>query len=107
MKTLSVLLLLALVLPAAEKVAPKEKIVFTAKPGNVSFDHATHLKALNGKCEACHTSLFPQSKAPINFRPPHSKEEAAKTSCGSCHREGGQAFATKGNCMNSKCHVKS
>ena len=48
MKTLSVLLLLALVLPAAEKVAPKEKIVFTAKPGNVSFDHATHLKAMNG-----------------------------------------------------------
>src|SRR4051794_13627751 len=110
-KLFGVILLLALafsvfVLAAAEKTPPKEKIVFTAKPGNVSFDHATHVKAAKGKCETCHPSLFPQAKAPINFRPPHTKEEAAKTSCGTCHREGGPAFSTKGNCTNSKCHVK-
>jgi c(7)-type cytochrome triheme protein len=110
-KLVGIFLLLTLefsvvVLAAAEKTPPKEKIVFTAKPGNVSFNHATHVKAEKGKCDTCHTALFPQAKAPIHFKPPHSKEEAAKTSCGFCHRDGGQAFTTKGNCTNSKCHVK-
>ena len=36
----------------------------------------------------------------------HKTAEAGKTSCGACHVAGGAAFATAGNCANSKCHVK-
>ena len=96
----------AFALVAAEKQPPKEKIVFTAKTGNVSFDHATHVKAEKGKCDTCHPKLFPQSRAPINFKAGmHKPAEAAKTSCGACHYPGGPSFETKGNC--NKCHVKA
>ena len=100
-----------LVLPVVgdEKKAPKppEKVVFAAKTGEVTFDHKKHLEREKGKCETCHTKLFPQSKAPINFKTGmHKAADAAKTQCAACHFEKGPAFATKGNCANSKCHVK-
>jgi c(7)-type cytochrome triheme protein len=92
---------------AAEKPAPA-KIVLPAKSGNVTFDHAAHAKREKNDCKVCHDKLFQQSKtAPLGFRPPHSAAETKKASCGFCHREGGQAFSTKGNCTNSKCHVRA
>ena len=86
---------------------PPEKLVFEAKPGKVTFDHTTHLKAAKGDCRACHDKLFQQSsKAPLNYKPAmHKTAEAAKTSCGACHNAAGPAFETKGNC--AKCHVKA
>jgi c(7)-type cytochrome triheme protein len=86
---------------------PPEKIVFAAKPGNVTFVHATHLKAVKGDCKACHDSLFQQNKtAPLDFKAGmHKPAEAAKKSCGHCHNPEGPAFETKGNC--AKCHVKA
>jgi len=91
---------------AQEKKAP-EKLTFSAKNGNVTFDHAAHLKRANGDCKTCHDKLFKQdSKAPLNFKAGlHKPAETAKTSCGFCHTSGGVAFETKGNC--AKCHVKS
>ena len=96
----------ALVLVAQEKKAP-EKLTFTTKNGNVTFDHAAHLKRANGDCMVCHDKLFKQdAKAPLNFKAAiHKTAEAEKTSCGACHHPGGTAFETKGNC--AKCHVKS
>lgn len=92
----------------AQAKTPPAKIVMPAKPGDVTYDHAAHAKREKNACKTCHPTLFAQDgKAPIAFKPPHKKQEDAKTSCGSCHRPGGTAFETKGNCANSKCHVKA
>jgi c(7)-type cytochrome triheme protein len=86
---------------------PPEKLTFVAKPGNVTFDHAAHVKRANGDCATCHPKLFQQdSKAALNFKAGmHQPAQANHTSCGACHAPGGAAFETKGNC--AKCHVKS
>lgn len=96
----------AMLLQAQAPKAP-EKLTFTAKNGNVTFNHAAHVKAAKGDCKTCHDVLFKaDSKAPLNFRAGmHKPAETAKTSCGFCHHAGGAAFETKGNC--AKCHVKS
>lgn len=89
-----------------DKKAP-EKMSFTAKNGNVTFNHAAHVKAAKGDCKTCHDKLFKEdAKAPLNFKAGmHKPAETAKASCGGCHHADGAAFETKGNC--SKCHVKS
>lgn len=82
-----------------------DKIVFKAKTGNVTFDHEKHVQRVKGDCKSCHPGLWPQAKAPLNFRAGvHKPAEAKKTSCGACHHPGGAAFESKGNC--NKCHVK-
>ncbi|HLJ50685.1 MAG TPA: c(7)-type cytochrome triheme domain-containing protein [Bryobacteraceae bacterium] len=84
-----------------------DKLTFTAKNGNVTFDHAAHAKREKNDCKVCHDKLWPQSKtAPLNWKAGmHKPAETAHTSCGACHFAGGAAFETKGNC--TKCHVKS
>ena len=44
------------------------KIIFTAKTGNVTFDHVAHQKRANGDCAACHDKLFPKSSAAIKLQ---------------------------------------
>lgn len=85
---------------------PPAKLTFTTKNGNVTFDHAAHIAREKGDCTACHPKLFMQdAKAPLNFKANlHKTAEANMTSCGACHRAGGAAFETKGNC--AKCHMK-
>ena len=84
---------------------PPDEMVFEAKMGNVTFQHAEHIAREGGKCETCHDKLFPQSREAINFKGGmHKHAEEAKTSCAACHHEGGKSFTTKGNCKN--CHVK-
>ena len=90
----------------AQEKKPPLKLVFEAKMGNVTFDHAAHVKREKSDCKVCHDKLFPQEKAPLNFKAGmHKPAEAAHTSCGACHAPGGAAFETKGNC--NKCHVKA
>ncbi len=98
----------ALLVSAQEKKAPA-KLTFAAKTGAVTYDHAAHAKREKNDCKVCHDKLFKQdAKAPLEYKPAmHKTAEANKTSCGSCHRAGGQAFETKGNCANGKCHVKA
>jgi c(7)-type cytochrome triheme protein len=90
---------------AQDKKAP-EKLTFAAKNGDVTFNHAAHVKRANGDCKVCHDKLFKQdAKAALDFKPAlHKTAEANKTSCGACHAAGATAFETKGNC--AKCHVK-
>ncbi len=91
----------------AQSKTPPAKVVLPAKPGAVTFDHAAHLKREKNDCKTCHPSLFKlDAKAPVGFKPPHKNEEDKKVSCGACHRPGGTAFETKGNCTNGKCHVR-
>lgn len=91
----------------AQDKKPPEKLTFTTKNGNVTFDHAAHIKRANGDCAACHPKLFQQdAKAPLNYKAGmHKTAESGHTSCGACHGPGGKAFESKGNC--GKCHVKS
>lgn len=91
---------------AQDKKAPA-KLTFTAKTGNVTFNHTEHVKRAGNDCKVCHDKLWPESStAPLNFKAGmHKTAEAAKTSCATCHVAGGKAFATAGNC--AKCHVKA
>jgi c(7)-type cytochrome triheme protein len=74
--------------------------------GNVTFDHAGHVKHAKNDCATCHPKLWPQSAtAPLNYKAAaHKTAETKKTSCAECHHPGGTAFASKGSC--NKCHVK-
>lgn len=92
----------------AQTKTPPPKIVMSAKPGDVTYDHAAHAKREKNECKVCHPKPWAQdAKTAVAFKPPHKKLEDAKASCGACHHAGGKAFETKGNCTNSKCHVKA
>jgi c(7)-type cytochrome triheme protein len=87
----------------AEK-AP-EKLIFESKTGKVTFDHAEHAEYAKNDCAVCHDKLFPQSRAPLNYKAGlHKPAEAKKQSCAGCHAAGGAAFESKGNC--NTCHQK-
>jgi c(7)-type cytochrome triheme protein len=102
----AILLVSGILMSAADK--GPEKMSFTAKVGNVAFDHAKHSTREKDDCKVCHDKLWPQSaKAPLNYKAGmHVPAETKKISCGACHHTGGTAFSSKGNCTNSKCHVK-
>jgi c(7)-type cytochrome triheme protein len=87
--------------------APPTKLVFAARTGAVTYDHQAHAKREKNDCKVCHPAVWPQdAKAPLNFKSPmHKAAETQHTSCGTCHYEGGKAFAAKGNCT-TKCHGK-
>ena len=89
---------------AAQGPEPPVTLRFAAKPGEVLFLHYAHAKRESNKCSVCHPSVFTQnSHAPLNYRE-HAKAEAAKTSCGTCHRAGGKAFSGAIAC-SGVCHA--
>ena len=100
--------MIALTAMLAQDKKPPASLVFQAKTGNVTYDHAAHAKREKNDCKVCHTALWPQdAKAPVGFKANmHKTAETQHTSCGFCHHAGGKAFETKGNCT-SKCHVKA
>lgn len=109
-RTLSVAIALAVALStglalSADATKAPAPIVFEAKSGAVTFDHAKHLAAVKNDCKTCHDGLFKQERGELGYKESmHKKAEAAKASCGACHVAGGTAFESKGNC--TKCHVK-
>ncbi len=91
------------ILKAADK--PPEKLVFESKLGNVTFGHAKHIERAKNDCATCHDKLFPQSRAPLNYKAGmHKPAEAKKQACAGCHVAGGASFESKGNC--NTCHQK-
>ena len=106
MRTLIACVLASGLLGASGLLAQEAKLTFTTKNGNVTFDHAAHIKRAGGDCSACHDKLFMKdAKAPLNYKAGlHKTAETQKASCGACHNPGGMAFESKGNC--AKCHVK-
>jgi c(7)-type cytochrome triheme protein len=89
----------------AEDKKPPEKVTYEAKPGPVTFDHAKHVERVKADCKTCHDAIFPEEKAPLNYKESmHKKAETDKKSCAACHVAGGKSFESKGNCQ--KCHVK-
>src|SRR5579864_3132657 len=82
---------------------PPDTIVFDNKGGRSVFTHKLHYERVKGDCTVCHTKIFPQSRAPINYgKALHRAAEANETACAACHRVGGTAFAADSNCV--KCH---
>jgi len=89
--------------PVLSNAPPPETIVFENKYGNSTFTHKLHYERVNGDCTGCHTKIFPQSRAPINYgKALHRSAEANETACASCHRVGGTSFAADSHCV--KCH---
>lgn len=85
--------------------APPDTILFEASNGNVTFEHKKHYERLGGDCSVCHPKVFPQSRAPLNYKKAsHRASEASLTSCAHCHAVGASSFAADSNCL--KCHVK-
>jgi c(7)-type cytochrome triheme protein len=89
--------------PLRTDIPPPETIVFENKYGNSTFTHKLHYERVQGNCTVCHTAIFPQSRAPINYgKALHRAAEADETACASCHRVGGTSFAADSHCV--KCH---
>jgi c(7)-type cytochrome triheme protein len=93
-----------LILAQEQTKKPPEKLTFKTKQGDVTFNHAAHIKAAKNECKTCHPALWPQSAtAPLNFKAAmHKTAETNHTSCGFCHHPGGASFETKANC--ARCH---
>lgn len=90
-------------LPASDGTPP-DTILIASPYGNVTFTHAKHYERLKGDCSACHPKVFPQSRAPLNYKKAlHRAAEATMTSCAHCHAVGGTSFAADSNC--TKCHA--
>ena len=89
--------------PGLTNAPPPDTIVFDNKYGKSTFTHKLHYDRVKGDCMVCHTKIFPQSRAPINYgKALHRAAEANQTACAACHRVGGTAFAADSNCV--KCH---
>jgi len=85
--------------------APPDTILFEASNGSVTFDHKKHYERVGGDCSVCHPKVFPQSRAPLNYKKAsHRASEGSLTSCAHCHAVGASSFAADSNCL--KCHVK-
>jgi c(7)-type cytochrome triheme protein len=89
--------------PVLSGQPPPETIVFDNKYGQATFTHKLHYERVNGDCSTCHTKIFPQSRAPIQYgKALHRVAEAEGTACAACHRVGGTSFAADSHCV--KCH---
>jgi|HubBroStandDraft_6_1064221.scaffolds.fasta_scaffold170237_3 c(7)-type cytochrome triheme protein len=89
----------------SEDGSPPETILFPSKYGDVTFTHKKHFDRVGGDCSTCHTKLFPQSLAPLNYKKAlHRAAEADRVSCASCHAVGGTSFAADSNCI--RCHAQ-
>lgn len=89
--------------PLRSDIPPPETIVFDNKYGKSTFTHKLHYERVQGDCTVCHTKVFPQSMAPINYgKAQHRAAEAEGTACAACHRVGGTSFAADSHCV--KCH---
>ncbi len=71
-------------------------------PGQVVFNHTTHVDAANPDCTVCHPKVFRILKSSRAARTPivHARMEKGQQ-CGMCH-DGKKAFALEDDCTN--CH---
>jgi c(7)-type cytochrome triheme protein len=72
-------------------------------PGQVTFNHDTHVDAARPDCVSCHPRLFPilKESALPGGAITHEKMEKGQA-CGACHSKGKKAFAFEDGCEN--CH---
>ncbi len=72
--------------------------------GPARFDHEKHVELAEDDCQQCHNRIFPLEKGLLGYEDNlHQTSEQTKTSCGACHYPGGEAFESKGHCV--ECHT--
>ncbi len=69
-------------------------------PGQVTFDHATHVDSAKPSCTTCHSQDFNILKASARKPITHAQFDQHRQ-CGKCH-DGKNAFAIDADCAN--CH---
>jgi c(7)-type cytochrome triheme protein len=107
-----VLAALALTLGAAVVAAelprlPKPILVPKGEdsPGQVTFNHESHVDAQKPSCTACHPKVFPMLKESALAKGVITHEKMEKGQyCGACHGKGKAAFAFDDGCEN--CHAQ-
>ena len=81
----------ALTLAFAVSALAADSVVYTAKNGNVTFDHLGHSK--KSECKACHGEGAPakialgKDKAHTLCKGCHADKKAGPTKCGECHKK--------------------
>ena len=85
---------LALATVASAATPPAGPITLPAKPGNVTFDHAKHIKA-GAKCTDCHKDA--NGGAIEGFNKTVNKDKAHET-CWKCHKKEGKGPQKCGDC---------
>ena len=82
----------ALVMFSAGAVFAADVITFSAKNGNVTFDHKKHQESLKD-CKICHEKGpgkiegFNKDAAHKSCKGCHSDKGAGPTKCGECHKK--------------------
>ena len=82
-----------------------EALSYSTRLGPAKFGHESHVDHAEGDCKVCHNKIYPLEKGLLNYADNlHRTSEETKTSCGACHVEGGEAFESKGHCLD--CHAE-
>ncbi len=73
-------------------------------PGQVTFNHDSHVDAAKPSCTSCHPRPFPMLKGSALPKGALTHEKMDKgQDCGACHSKGKSAFEFEDNCEN--CHA--
>jgi c(7)-type cytochrome triheme protein len=73
-------------------------------PGQVTFQHESHVDAAKPACLSCHPKRFPILKASALAKGAITHEKMLKgEACGACHGKGKAAFDFEDGCEN--CHA--
>ena len=70
-------------------------------PGQVVFDHRTHVDSSKPACTPCHSREFPILRTNVGKRPILHANFDKGRQCGVCH-DGKKAFKVENDCTN--CH---
>ena len=70
-------------------------------PGEVAFNHSTHVDQEKPECTSCHPKQFRILKANAGRRPITHAEMEKGRACGACH-DGKKAFGLQDDC--TPCH---
>ena len=93
MKMIFILAALSFICTGLSLAEEQMTIILPAKPGNVAFEHKTHI-AVQNSCKACHASDqggkiagFGKEMAHNVCTGCHKKENAGPTKCSECHKK--------------------
>ncbi len=88
--------------PSLPRLADEVKIAKSAEsPGQVVFNHTTHVDSAKPECTSCHPRDFRILKASVGTKGIVHKNFEQGRQCGRCHN-GKQAFSYEADC--TICH---
>jgi predicted CXXCH cytochrome family protein len=90
MKSFLVMVAMILACAGTSRAEEAKTVVLPAKPGNVTFEHKTHVNVQNS-CKACHTTEQGGKIEGLN-------KEMAHDICTGCHKKGASGPTTCSGC---------